>query len=106
MRSRERSPHERSSRDSNREERGDLKENKPENVQDRHHLYLPHLVPREVERPPASQAEVLKMHNDRILLQTEICLVEVNARMPGVAPIIPPVSTVGNPPATVSWTEG
>ena len=65
-RSRERSPHERSSRDSNREERNNLKDNSPENIQDCHHF--PHLVPREAECLPASQAEVLKIHNDRILL--------------------------------------
>ena len=88
---------------------GDLKENKPENIQDRHHLHLLHLVPREGERPPAGQAKVLKSHNDRILLQAEIHLAKVNTRMPKVAPvatIIPPVSTVGNLPVTVSWTEG
>ena len=49
--------------------RDDLKENKPENIQDRHHhLHLPHLVPRGAERLPAGQAKVLKIHNDRILL--------------------------------------
>ena len=68
-RSRERSPHERSSRNSNREERRQSQENRPENVQDRHHYpYLPHLVPREAERPPAGRAKALKIHNDRILL--------------------------------------
>ena len=87
---------------------GDLKENKPENIQDRHHHnHLPHLLPREGERPPAGQAKVLKIH-DRIL-QAEIHLVEVNARMPGVArvaTIIPPILTVSNLPVTVSWIEG
>ena len=89
---------------------GELKENMPENVEDRHHYpLLPHLVPREAERPPAGQAEVLKIHNDRIPLLAEIRLAEVNARMPGVAPIaviIPPVLTVGNLPETVSSIEG
>ena len=89
---------------------GDLKENRPANIQDRHHYpLLPSLVPREAERPPAGQAEVLKIHNDRILLQAEIRLAEMNARMPGVAPIaaiILPILTVGNLPETVPWTEG
>ena len=86
---------------------GNLKENRPENSQDRHHY--PHLVPREAVRLSAGQAEVLKIHNNRILLQAEICLIEVNAKMPRVAPtaaIIPSVSTVGNLPVTVSWIEG
>ena len=86
---------------------GDLKDDRPGNVQDRHHYpHLPHLhtVPREAERPPASQAEVLGCHNDRILLQAGIRLAEGIARMPGV--IIPPVSTVSNLPVMVFWTEG
>ena len=101
LRSRERSPHESSSRDSNREEGGDLKENR--------HLHFPHLVPREADCLPGSSAKVLKIYNNRILLQTEIRLAEVNTRMPGIAPvvgIIPPVSTVSNLPVTVSWIEG
>ena len=89
----------------------DLKENKPENIQTRHHhLHLSHLVPREGERLPAGQAEVLKIHNDKTLLQAEIHLAEVNARMPRVAPvaaIVPPLSTVGIlPVVTVSCIEG
>ena len=49
---------------------GDLKDNRPGNSQDRHHyLHLPHLVPREAERTPASQAGVLDIHNDRLLLE-------------------------------------
>ena len=81
---------------------GDLKGNRPGNVQDRHHYpHLPqlHTVPREAEHLPASQAKVLDSQNDRILLQAGICLAKGIARMPGVAPmvaIIPPVSTVGN----------
>ena len=89
---------------------GNLKENKSENIEDHHHYpLLPHLVPREAECPPASQAEVLKIHNDRIPLQEEIRLAGVNARMLGVAPmvvIIPLVLTVGNLPETVSCIEG
>ena len=91
---------------------GDLKDDRPGNVQDRHRYpHLPHLhvVPREAEHPPASQAEVLDSHNDRILLQAGIRLAEGVARMPGVAPvaaIIPPVSTVGSLPVMVFWTEG
>ena len=81
---------------------GDLKENRPENVQDHHHYpHLPHVVPREAEHPSASQDKVPKIHNDRILLQAEICLAKVNTRMPRVAPIaaiIPPISTIGNLP--------
>ena len=80
-RSRERSPHERSSRTTTWKRKDELKENRPENVQDCHHCpHLPHLVPREAERLLASQAEVLKIHN-RILLQAEIHLAEVNATM-------------------------
>ena len=89
---------------------GDLKDVRPGNVQDRHHyLHLSHLVPREAECPPASQAGVLDIHNDRFLLQAGICLAEGIARMPGVAPmgaIIPHVSTVSNLPVMISWTEG
>ena len=89
---------------------GDLKDDRPGNIQDHHHYpHLPYLVPREAECPPASQAEVLDIHSDRILHQAGIRLAEGNARMPGVAPmaaIIPPVSTVGNLPVMVSWTEG
>ena len=82
LRSRERSPHERSNRDSNREERRLInKENRPENIQEhQHYIHLPHLVPREAERLPAGQAKVLKIHNHRILLKAEIHLAEVNAR--------------------------
>ena len=79
---------------------GDLKENR--------HLHFPHLVPREAECLPGGPAKVLKIHNNRILLQTEIRLAEVNTKMP-VAPvvaIIPPVSTVSNLPVTVPWIEG
>ena len=105
-RSRERSPHERSSRDSNREQRRRSQRKQAKNPQDHHHYpLLPHLVPREAERLPASEAEVLKIHSARILLQAEIRLSEVNTRMPGVAPmaaIIPPVSTVSYLPVTVS----
>ena len=91
---------------------GDLKDNRPGNVQDRHHYpHLPHLhaVPREAERLPASQAQELASHNDRILLQAGIRLAEGITKMPRVAPmaaIIPPVSTVGNLPVMVFWTEG
>ena len=92
--------------------KGDFKDDRPGNVQDRHHYpHLPHLhaVPREAERPPVSQAEVLGIHNDRILLQAGIRLVKGIPRMPGVAPmvvIIPPPSTVSNLPVMVFWTEG
>ena len=89
---------------------GDLKDNRLGNVQDHHHYpHLPHLVPGEAECLPASQAKVLNIHNDRILLQAGIRFAEGNARMPRVAPmmtIIPPVSTVSNLPVTVSWIEG
>ena len=89
---------------------GDLKDNRPGNVQDRHYyLHLPHPVPTEAERPPASQAEVLNIHNDRFLLQAGIRLTEGNAGMPRVAPVVAtilPVSTVGNLPVTLSWIEG
>ena len=64
---------------------GDLKDDRPENVQDRHHYpHLPHLhaVTREAERPTASQAEVLDIHNDKILPQAGIHLAEGIARMP------------------------
>ena len=51
----------------------DLKENRPEKFQGRHYYpNLPHLVPTKAERPPAGQAEVLKNHNDRILLQAKM----------------------------------
>ena len=100
LRSRERSPHERSSRDRNKKRKGHLKDNRPGNVQNRHHYpRVPHLLPREAERPPASQAEVL---------QAGIRLAEGNAIMPGVAPMaatIPPVSRVSKLPVTVSWIE-
>ena len=91
-----------------RKREGNLKDDRPGNVQDLHHYpHLPHLhvVPREAEPPPASQAEVLDIHNDRIPLQAGICLAKGITRMPGVAPmvvIIPPVSTVGNLPVMVS----
>ena len=52
---------------------GDLKDDRPGNVQDHHH---PHLVPREAEHSPASQAGVLGIHNDRFLLQAGIRLAE------------------------------
>ena len=52
---------------------GDLEEHRPENVQDWHHYpHLPHPVTREAEHLPTSQAEVLKIHKDSILLQAEI----------------------------------
>ena len=91
---------------------GDLKDDTPGNVSGRHHYpHLPHLhaVPREAEHPPASQAEMLDGHNDRILLQAGIRLAERVGRMPRVAPmavIIPSISTVGNLPVMVFWTEG
>ena len=89
---------------------GDLKENKSKNIQDRHHdLHLPQLTAREGERQLAGQAKVLKTHNDRILLQAENRVAEVNARVPGVASvaaIIPPILAVGNQPVTVSSIEG
>ena len=81
----------------------DCKGNKPENIRDRHHPHLPHPVPRGAECPPAGQAKVLNIHSDRILLQAEIRLAELNTRMPGVVPVSPPVSTVRNLPVTVSW---
>ena len=90
---------------------GDLKDDRPGNVQDRpHYPHLSHLhaVPREAECPPANKAEVLDIHNDRILLQAGIRLAKGITRMPGVAPmvaIIPPISTVGNLPVMVFWTE-
>ena len=89
---------------------GDLKENRPENVQDCHHYpLLPNLVPREAQRPPAGQIEVLKIHIDGVLLQAEIRLAEADTRMPRVAPmaaIVPLISTISNLPVTVSWIEG
>ena len=91
---------------------GDLKDDRPGNIQDRHQYpCLPHLhvVPREAERPPASQAKVLDSHNNRIPLQAGICFAEGIARMPGLTPmaaIIPPISTVSNLPVMVFWTEG
>ena len=68
-----------------RKREGDLKDDKPENGHDRHdYLHPPHLhvVPREAERPPASQAEVPDIHNDRILLQAGIRLAKGIARIP------------------------
>ena len=53
---------------------GNLKDNRPGNIQDRHHY--PHLVPREAECPPASQAEMIDIHNNTILLQAGIHLAE------------------------------
>ena len=45
---------------------GDLKDDRPGNVEDRHHYpHLSHLVPRKAERPPASQAEVLDRCSQR-----------------------------------------
>ena len=58
---------------------GYLKDDRPGNIQDRHHyphLLDLHAVPREAECPPASQAEVLDSHNGRILLQAGIRLTE------------------------------
>ena len=89
---------------------GDLKDHRPGKVQDCHHYpHLPHLVPREAEHLPASQAEVLDIHNNRILLQAGIRLAKGNTRMPRVAPIVViilPVLTVGNLQVMVSWKEG
>ena len=89
---------------------GDLGDNRARNIQGRRHYpHLPHLVPREAELLPASQAKVLNIHSDRILLQAGIRPVKENTRMLRVAPtvvIFSPVLTVGNLPVTMSWIEG
>ena len=62
-----------------RKREGNLKDDRPGNVQDRpHYPHFPHLhaVPREVERPLVTQAKVLGIHDDRILLQAGIYLAE------------------------------
>ena len=110
-RPRERSPYERSSRDSNRGEgrRSQRKQARKRSRSPSSTSSSSLISSAKKSRTPASwSSQSAKIHNDRILLQTEICLAEVNARMSGVASvvaIIPPVLTVGNLPVCVYMIE-